>query len=287
MGGTAEMVRFSERALVDVTGAEAETFLQAIVTTDLGALAADEAKPGALLTPQGKIQFDFLVSRIEGGLRFELPAAIAADFVKRLTLYRLRAKAEIKLLSESLVSVCWGGESAASQSDSSRRDARFPAELNVRRVYGSAEGTDDPGAWTRLRAEHGVAEGGADFAYGDAFPHDVNFDQTGGVSFRKGCFIGQEVVSRMQHRGTARRRVLTARADAPLPAMGTPVTAGGREIGAMGSSSGGVGLALVRIDRVKDAMDAGTPILAGETALTLSLPPRVTFGFPEATDTGA
>ncbi|WP_245414687.1 YgfZ/GcvT domain-containing protein [Brucella oryzae] len=280
-----ETVNLSNRVLVHITGDDAEKFLQAVITTDLDKLGPDDLKPGALLAPQGKILFDFVVSRIDGGLRFDLPASIAADFIKRITLYRLRAKAEIKQLPESLVSVSWHNESHSSQNDSIKRDSRFPDELNVRRIYGPADGTTDESAWTKLRAEYGIAEGEADFAYNDVFPHDVNFDQTGGVSFPKGCFIGQEVVSRMQHRGTARRRVLVARSEGGLPPMGTPITVDGREIGTMGSSADTIGIALVRIDRVKDAIDAGSPILAGETPITLTLPPHVRFGFPE-TDAG-
>nr|WP_278501504.1 folate-binding protein YgfZ [Brucella intermedia] len=282
MTTAAETVNLSNRALVHITGEEAEKFLQAVITTDLDKLGPDDLKPGALLIPQGKILFDFLVSRIDGGLRFDLPASVAGDFIKRITLYRLRAKAEITQQPESLVSVSWQGDSPSSQDDSIKRDSRFPAELNVRRIYGRADGTTDQSAWTKLRAEHGIAEGETDFAYNDVFPHDVNFDQMGGVSFPKGCFIGQEVVSRMQHRGTARRRVLVARSEAPLPPMGTPITVDGREIGTMGSSADMVGIALVRIDRVKDAMDAGSTVLAGETPVTLTLPPHVRFGFPEA-----
>lgn len=277
-----EVVNLSNRALVHITGEEAEKFLQAVITTDLDKLGPDNLKPGALLAPQGKILFDFLVSRIDGGLRFDLPVSIAADFIKRITLYRLRAKAEITQLPESLVSVSWQTQSHPSQNDSIKRDSRFPTELNVHRIYGPADGTTDESAWTKLRAEYGIAEGETDFAYNDVFPHDVNFDQTGGVSFPKGCFIGQEVVSRMQHRGTARRRVLVAHSDGNLPPMGTPITVDGREIGTTGSSADTIGIALVRIDRAKDAIDAGSPILAGETPITLTLPPHVRFGFPEA-----
>jgi tRNA-modifying protein YgfZ len=282
MTTTVEVVNLSNRALVHITGEEAEKFLQAVITTDLDKLGPDNLKPGALLAPQGKILFDFLVSRIDGGLRFDLPVSIAADFIKRITLYRLRAKAEITQLPESLVSVSWQTQSHPSQNDSIKRDSRFPTELNVHRIYGPADGTTDESAWTKLRAEYGIAEGETDFAYNDVFPHDVNFDQTGGVSFPKGCFIGQEVVSRMQHRGTARRRVLVAHSDGNLPPMGTPITVDGREIGTTGSSADTIGIALVRIDRAKDAIDAGSPILAGETPITLTLPPHVRFGFPEA-----
>ncbi|RCS23208.1 folate-binding protein [Phyllobacterium salinisoli] len=285
---TTQSVNLSGRALVLITGEEAEKFLQAVITTDLDDLGKGQMKPGALLSPQGKILFDYLVSRVEGGLRFDLAAGHAADFAKRLTLYRLRSKASISLPNESFVSVSWGNESVSSDEDSAFShndstviDCRFPTEAKVLRHYGESAGSTDETAWTALRIAHGVAESGHDFALGDAFPHDANLDQTGGVSFRKGCFIGQEVVSRMQHRGTARRRVLIATGAADLPAAGTPLTSGGREIGTLGSVSGNNGLALVRIDRVKDAMDSGTPILAGDVAVALAIPPAARFGFPE------
>lgn len=280
MTDQAKTVNLSNRALVHITGEEAEKFLQAVITTDLGKLTADEVKPGALLTPQGKILFDFLISRIDNGFRLDLPKSIAADFAKRMMLYRLRAKAEISQLPESLISTSWHSDSPVPEGCVLKRDTRFPAKLNVMRIYGKADGTDDQTAWTKLRASHGIAEGEADYAYGEVFPHDINFDQTGGVDFPKGCFVGQEVVSRMQHRGTPRRRVLVATAEAGLPEKGTVITAGGREIGTLGSSAVGIGIALVRIDRVKQAIDSNTPILAGETAITLDLPPNVRFTFP-------
>src|SRR5690606_37822052 len=102
MTTAAETVNLSNRALVHITGEEAEKFLQAVITTNLDKLGPDELKPGALLSPQGKILFDFLVSRITDGLRFEMPATIAEDFIKRMTFYRLRAKAEISLIQNHL-----------------------------------------------------------------------------------------------------------------------------------------------------------------------------------------
>ena len=129
---------------------------------------------------------------------------------------------------------------------------------------------------------NGIAESGFDYEAGDAFPHDVLLDENGGVGFRKGCYIGQEVVSRMQHRGTARRRVLIATAAQPLPASGTEILAGGRAIGALGTVVDGDGLAIVRIDRVKEALDAGVPIEANGMPLTLAIPPDAHFIFPEA-----
>ncbi len=276
----------TDRTLVRVNGPDAEHLLQNIVTADLDALQAGEAKPSALLTPQGKILFDFLVSR-DGpdGFLLDCRADVAADLVRRLMLYRLRARVEISQRNESVIAAEWETDSAGSQTDSSSsradstrlRDLRFTA-MPVWRVYApSLDASATDAQWRALRIANGVAESGADYALGDAFPHDVLLDQNGGVGFKKGCYVGQEVVSRMQHRGTARRRVMIVSADAPLPASGADVTADGRSIGALGTVEVDAGLAIVRIDRVKDALDNGVPILAADTPLRLSIPRGARF----------
>lgn len=276
------LAHLNDRALIFVSGPDAEHFLQNILTTDLDALTASEAKPGALLAPQGKILFDFLISRAgENTFRLECRADVADDFLRRLTLYRLRAKVEIAKQDQALVTVAWGDDSTASHSDStSFTDARFRAPLVKRSYAGSAAG-GDADAWLALRIANGVAESGSDYQLGDAFPHDVLLDETGGVGFGKGCYVGQEVVSRMHHRGTARRRVLIAAAEAPLPITGTELTVDGRPVGVLGSVAGKTGLAIARIDRVKAAVDAGRPVMAGDISVTLAIPPGAKFTFPQ------
>jgi folate-binding protein YgfZ len=280
-----------DRTLVAVSGPDAEALLQNIITTDLDALAERVAAPGALLTPQGKILFDFLISRAgPDAFLLECRSDVADDFIRRLLLYKLRAKVEIAKRDQMVVSVSWGGESAASDFDSAAsqtdsrtvRDLRFPDEQAVLRNYNigtmASVATSD---WSALRAAYGIAESGADYALGDAFPHDVLLDELGGVGFRKGCYVGQEVVSRMQHRGTARRRVLLVSAEQPLPASGTEIMANGRSVGALGTLAGRKGIAIARIDRVKDALDAGTPLLAGGIPVKLSIPYWAKFTFPQ------
>lgn len=271
-----------DRAIVSVSGPDAEHFLQNIVTADLDTLKSGEAKPSALLAPQGKILFDFLVSRTgDGALLLECRADIADDFVRRLTLYKLRAKVEISKRDESLVAVSWGDDSVASETDSSwLRDSRFPEDAPTWRSYQPQAATADLTAWHAFRIAAGIAESGPDYALGDAFPHDVLLDQMGGVGFRKGCYIGQEVVSRMQHRGTARRRVLLVTGGA-LPAPGTDVSANGKTVGTLGSTADGSALAVLRIDRVKDALDAGVSIEADGALLAVEIPAWAKFNWPE------
>lgn len=271
-------VHLPARALIEIAGPQAEHFLQNVLTNDFSALGESEARPGALLTPQGKILFDFLVSRSgEDGFLLECRADIADDLVKRLTLYRLRAKAEISKRPQG-VAVSWGSDAVAT----GLADRRFPEEAGVRRHYGELPPEDaTPTEWDRLRIAHAVPESGADYTLGDAFPHEVLFDQNGGVGLSKGCYVGQEVVSRMHHRGTARRRLLIAQGQAALPPSGTAVEAGGRPLGTLGTVVGSDGLAIARIDRVKEAMDAGEAITAAATALELAIPEWARFSFPE------
>lgn len=281
-------VGLSGRTLIDVRGDDAEQFLQNILTTDLDQLAVGKLRACALLTPQGKILFDFLISRNgDQGFTLDCRSGITADLIKRLKLYRLRARAEISERNESLVLVSWRSESPSSEVDStaiadSLCDTRFPDILHVTRRYPAtmAKQSAAESDWLKLRIMNGVAESGTDYSLGDAFPHDVLLDQNGGVSFKKGCFVGQEVVSRMQHRGTARRRVLMAQGDADLPDAGTEIRAGSRSIGFLGSVSGRFGLALVRIDRAAAAMAAGTTISAGPVELNLTIPAGSDFSFP-------
>lgn len=283
------IVRLSGRSLVNVSGADADHLLQNIITTDLDTLGEGQLKPGALLTPQGKILFDFLISRDgKDGFRLDCRSDVADDFVRRLMLYRLRAKADISKQEQADIVVEWQTDSGPSQSDSSPRDragglldSRFK-DAAVSRRYGGGDALagDAVKSWTRLRIEHGIAESGADYALGEAFPHDVLLDETDGVGFKKGCYVGQEVVSRMHHRGTARRRVLIASGAGSLPAAGTSLIANGRDVGSLGSVEGDKALAIARIDRVKDAIDAGVPILAADMPVGLAIPAWAKFSFP-------
>lgn len=268
-----------DRAFVKIAGADAEHFLQNLVTTDLGALAKNELRPGALLTPQGKILFDFLISRDGDGFLIDIPADQMDAFIRRMTMYKLRSPVTIEALPVTGATVTWG------QSADGVADHRFAlAGTELRRQAGRAGDPADREGYDALRILHGVPESGADYALQDAFPHDVLFDKSGGVSFRKGCYVGQEVVSRMQHRSTARRRVVILSADASLPATGTEITIGGKPIGALGTVAGERALAIVRIDKAGAAMAAGEPILAGDVPVTVTLPSWSGLTFPAAAE---
>jgi folate-binding protein YgfZ len=264
------------RSLIRLTGKDAQDFLQGLITTDIDSLPEGEARPGALLTPQGKILFDFLVWRDGDGFLIETETAQREALIRRLTMYKLRAAVDIAAGAEDGVTVFWGDDSGKSPV----KDAAFAKSgITLTRAPGKlGDGTE--AAYHALRIEAGIPMSGHDYALQDAFPHDVLLDQTDGLSFRKGCYVGQEVVSRMQHRGTARRRMAIVSGEAALPASGTEITAGGKPVGTLGSVSGNKGLAIVRIDRVGDALAHGVPISAGDVTVSLTLPAWSGLSFP-------
>src|SRR5207237_3239137 len=135
-------------------------------------------------------------------------------------------------------------------------------------------------AYEAHRIALGVPRGGLDFIYGDAFPHETDMDQFGGVDFDKGCFVGQEVVSRIEHRGTARTRVVPVAFDGFAPEAGTPVSAGDKAVGTLGSSAQGRGLAMLRLDRAADALAAGASFVSGGVEMRLVKPSWAQFPWP-------
>ncbi|KQT55321.1 MULTISPECIES: YgfZ/GcvT domain-containing protein [unclassified Aureimonas] len=271
--------RLADRRLLLVKGETASAFLQNLVTSDLDAIGGDEVRPSALLTPQGKILFDFLLSRIEDGIRIDVASIARADLLKRLTLYRLRAPIAFET-PETEVFAIWDEEVGSV-------DRRF-AETSVRRLYGEAPAgiEERPSAeFEALRIRAGIAEAERDFPASDVFPHDVLLDQNAGVSFKKGCYVGQEVVSRMQHRGTARRRLVLVEADGHLT-PGAEIQAGERPIGTVLTATGGAGMAIVRIDRLAAALAADIALAADGVRVDVAIPPWAGYVLPEPAPAG-
>ncbi len=265
-----------DRGVVRVAGEDAEKLLQGIITSDMDLLAGQPAIHAALLTPQGKILFEFFVARDGDGYLLETAKDQTAGLAKRLTMYKLRAKVDIRDASDgySVMSV-WGEAPHSPRGPEGAvafADPRLP-ELGLRVLAeGGFDGTNaDAQDYHAHRISLGVPEGGKDYVFGDTFPHEANFDLLNGVSFSKGCFVGQEVVSRMQHRGTARKRVVIVEADKPLQ-TGSEVMAGQATIGAIGSVAGTRALAFVRLDRVEEMQRKGEQITAAGAALTIRLP---------------
>ncbi len=204
--------------------------------------------------------------------------------MKRIVFYKLRAQAEIVAEPSYSVAAVWGERPATLPAGAILyADPRLPAlrlpgaaaRIASLAALGCVEASEAEYHSWRIRL--GVPQGGLDYAYGDAFPHEALFDQLHGVDFKKGCYVGQEVVSRMEHRGTARKRVVPVEGTAALPSPGTSIEAGATALGNLGSVSGSHGLALMRLDRAEEALKAGIPMRAGEVTVTLDRPAWASF----------
>ncbi len=266
-----------DRGVVRVSGEDASGFLQGLLTNDVAGLGPHQARYAALLSPQGKILFDFLVVRApvaDDEFLLDCPAAHAAGLAKRLALYKLRAK--VVIVDESAdhgIIAYWHGEPENAPGGVFYADPRAGAlghRAILPRAKAVAIGEASVGEYEALRISLGVPKGGVDFAYGEAFPHDAGLDLLHGVDFQKGCYVGQEVVSRMKHRGEARKRIVRVRLSGPAPAPGAAVTDGALPVGVLGSSSGRHALALVRLDRVEEAKAAGRALSAGDVGVVVS-----------------
>jgi tRNA-modifying protein YgfZ len=280
-----------DRGVIKVIGDGARNFLHGLVTADMLKLTPGSARFCALLTPQGKIIADFFVVEAQpqdgGGFFLDAPRAPVATLFERLNLYKLRAKVLIEDLSGILGVLAIWDSASATKYGLCYDDPRLPA-LGLRSMmppHRAADAAAKLGAVLVAAEEYeahrialGIPRGGIDFVYGVAFPHETDMDQLGGVDFAKGCYVGQEVVSRIEHRGTARTRAVPIRYDGAAPPAGAAITAGGRQVGAMGSAMHGRGIALLRLDRVAEA--DGQTLDADGVAIHIVKPDWARFSFP-------
>jgi folate-binding protein YgfZ len=258
-------IRLDDRAVLEVSGSEAKSFLQGLITNDVGRLKDDLPLYAALLTPQGKILFDFVL--FDNGETVLVDcAALARDALqKRLSLYRLRAKVDLRPRADLAVYTSFNSDAA--------EGARDPRAAGLGRRWIAVHDSNDADAQSYLshRLDLGVPEG-ADFGQDKVFALDGDLDELNAVSFDKGCYVGQELTARMKHRGTARKRLLpisSANGDL-LPPADTGVTANGHEIGTLTSAYGPRGFALIRLDRLEDA--GTSAIEANGIALNVTKP---------------
>ena len=283
--------RIPDRSILSIEGPEAGHFLHNLVTADITGLSPGEARYTALLTPQGKILFDFFVFRDETDtFLIDCATSQSAELMKRLMFYKLRSKVTISL-TQYAAGVSLGEPDAILRYVDPRLALigwRFVLQQHNKSIEYSRDipiadwrfiRQRDLGAigYDNARISLGLADSDADLGSGEYFPHEANLDQLGGVDFAKGCYVGQEVVSRMEHRGTARSRILPIELDGEAPAKGTEIRAGEKLIGTMLSSSGALGLALLRLDRLGEATG---PLLTGGVSLRVLKPRWARYDVP-------
>jgi folate-binding protein YgfZ len=266
----------TDRGVVAVTGDDAIKLMDGLVTADLDRLATEPAVHTALLSPQGKILFEFFLVHTDNGLLVDMARAAIPEFVKRLTMYRLRAKAVFNDESGRFaVAALWGAETQLPAGIIAYADPRGSG-MGLRLIVPADRLQEIPAdvvsedSYHDHRIAHGVGEGGRDYPIGDAWPHEANFDRMRSVDFRKGCYVGQEVVSRMQHKTVVRKRV-TGLTSATGLVTGAEIKAGDVVVGAVGSvcGDGRRALALLKLDRIADALEQGTTVTAGDADITV------------------
>jgi folate-binding protein YgfZ len=283
------------RGVIRVGGEDGRGFLDGLITNAMATVAPGRAIHAALLTPQGKVISDFFVCEADvdagGGFYLDAPLINIGDLARRLGFYKLRAKLEIADLSADLAVVAlWGDAGIPPDLGLAFADPRLPDmgwraichRSQVEQLVVEAGAVLGPAEdYHARRVSFALAEPGLDYLPSEMFPHELNMDQLHGVDFRKGCYVGQEVVSRMQHRGTARTRTVQIAYEGGVTVSeGAPVLAGGRQIGKAGSGSAGKGVAIIRLDRCAEAAAAGEALTAGGVPATVVKPSWWTADWP-------
>jgi tRNA-modifying protein YgfZ len=243
------LVPLPDRAVLSVTGEDRVAFLQGLVSNDVAAVAPGRAAWAALLTPQGKFLFEFFVFSDGGSLLLDAEAAGAAELARRLLRFRLRARAAVEP-APLRVHAAWDGMPEVPPGAVAAPDPRLPEAgwrvLAPAPLLATATAED----WDRHRLALGLPDGSRDLEPEKTVLLEAGFDELGGVSWSKGCYMGQELTARTKYRGLVKRRLLPVAVQGPLPAPGTPVLRDGREVGTMRSGRDGLGLAVLRIEEI-------------------------------------
>jgi hypothetical protein len=256
------------RGVVEVGGEDRVAFLQGLVSNDVAGAAPGAAVWAALLTPQGKWLADFFILAEEGRLLLDCARDAAAGIVAALSRFRLRSKVALRDASgEFAVHAAWGGtvpaEGVIAAPDPRLREAGWRV---LAPVPLPADATSED--YDRHRLALGLPDGAPDMEREKSVLLEGGFDELSGVSWSKGCYMGQELTARTKYRGLLKKRLFPVAVEGPLPAPGTPVMRDGGEVGEMRSGRDGAGLALLRIE----AVEAGGALRSGEAVLTPLVP---------------
>jgi len=270
----ASFVLLEDRGILAVSGPDRRPFLQGLVSNDVDKVGPTAARYAALLTAQGKYLHDFMMVEAGESIWLDAEAARLGDLKRRLSLYRLRAKASLDEQPGLCVAAVFGVEALAALGLPSEPGAARPfgsgvvfvdsrlAALGARALLpldGTRASLADAGiaeadfdSYDRLRLSLGIPDGSRDLVLEKSILLEAGFDELNGVDWQKGCYIGQELTARTKYRGLVKRRLMSVRIEGPTPPPGAVVTADGREVGEMRSSHDGLGLALLRIEKVRE-----------------------------------
>lgn len=276
------------RSVLSVSGEDRRTFLQGLISNDINKAGPDHAIWAGFLTAQGKFLWDLFIAEIGDAFVIDVETARAEEFRKKLSMYKLRAKVTISMAEDMAVYGVLdaaplglaGGAGAAKAVETGvvYVDPRLP-ELGARavltsdaplRAVGLAE--VDFSSWDARRIALGVPDGSRDLVVDKSLLLENGFDELGGVDFNKGCYMGQELTARTKYRGLVRKRLLPVTITGAAPDAGTPIMAGEVEAGEMRSSSGSVGLAMIRLEHLAAPLRAGVSTLEVKVPAWVKLP---------------
>lgn len=287
---------FEDRGVIRLSGEDRVTFLQGLVSNDVTKVSPEQAGYGAFLTAQGKFLYDFFLIALDDSLLIETAADRIDEFLRKLRMYKLRSKIELSAASEAwTVAAVFGDGALSALGLPAERGSSIPlgggiafvdprhAEAGARLVLPAGDGATDAlglrpvdrDAYDRRRVALGLPDGARDMAVEKTVLLEAGFEELGGVDFEKGCYMGQELTARTKYRGLVKRRLMPIAIDGPLPTPGTEITLDGREAGEVrtvvangdGQEGGGSGLAMIRLNRLDEALRSGAPLTAGEATV--------------------
>lgn len=266
-------IPLKHRAVIAISGADSEKFLQGLITNDIKK-AESSAIYALMLTPQGKFLYEFFIVKKDDEYLIDCSAADKDEILKKLKMYKLRSDVILTDLSDKYESVAIIGDGvfdaigdAPHKAGSTKPFCKGVAYIDPRseklfgrsfieieneyqsfKAYEFSEGFIDD--YEQARIEAGIADGDNDMEKEGSFPLDFAMNDIGAIDYKKGCYVGQEVTTRVHHRGKIRKRPYMVTADSPLPPKGTEVTSNGEKIGIMLSSNKNIGLALLQSEKV-------------------------------------
>lgn len=300
---------FDDRGVIRIAGEDRATFLQGLVSNDVLKVSPERAGYGAFLTAQGKFLYDFFLVETGEALLIETAADRLEEFFRKLRMYKLRSKIDMSIESDDwIVAAVFGADTFDALSLPAERGAASGfaeglafvdprhADAGARVLLPEVAGPaalaaaglkeTDRAAYDRRRVSIGLPDGAKDLAVEKTVLLEAGFEELGGVDFDKGCYMGQELTARTKYRGLVKRRLMPIIINGPLPAPGTEITLDGREAGEVrsvvpnnggGSEGGGMGLAMIRLNRLDEALRSGDPLQAGEATVIPHKPDWATF----------
>jgi len=278
----------TDRAILSVSGPDSREFLQGLISNDIEKVSPTKAIYAAFLTPQGKYLFDFFISQVGDELLIDCERARSADFMKRLRLYRLRAKVEVADRSEAFNVIALWGENAAASCDLAPEtgaampltdgviyvDPRLP-DAGLRTVIsGDNPGIDaddvDITAYDEHRLVLGLPDSSRDLVVDKSILLESGLDDLNGIDWDKGCYMGQEVTARSKYRGLVKKRLVPVNFEGDAPEPGSSIMSGDKNAGEMRSSTNGKGLALMRLEY----LESNTPLTSADNPSTILIPDK-------------